>query len=276
MLHWRRSILASMNSVFTGRPRHCKRIEGVVRVSERQEAIKGWDQKKLQAAIVLLIGAGGANGEVGEGLARKGVGELHICDGDVATTTNLNRQKFGLRDLFKNKAIQLAKWLSNQGFLGTRLFAYPVFSNELDIDAIKPTVIVCSVDLQVQGTRLDICRYGYEKGVPVVFMAVSRDASCGYVMVQQPGNDCACWSCVMKPELLSNEADGEACPGDTGACTNILKATAGMSLYAVDSLIMSCPRTWNFRTLFLATSEFGAASLVKPRPGCPVCGGSRS
>lgn len=276
MLHWLSSILVSLCSASSRRTLCCKRVEGVVRVSERQEAIKGWDQEKLEAATVLLIGAGGANGEVGEGLTRKGVGELHICDGDVATTTNLNRQKFGLRDLFKNKAVQLAKWLSTQGFLGTRLFAYPVFSNELDIDAIQPTVIVCSVDLQVQGTRMDICRYGYERNIPVIFMAVARDASCGYVMVQNAGDHSACWSCVMKPELLTNEADGERCPGDVGASTDILKATSGMALYAIDSLIMTRPRAWNFRTLFLATGEFGAASRLGPRPGCPVCGGSRS
>ena len=40
---------------------------------DRQEQIAGFNQKKLARAKALFIGAGGINGEVGEGLCRKGI-----------------------------------------------------------------------------------------------------------------------------------------------------------------------------------------------------------
>jgi tRNA threonylcarbamoyladenosine dehydratase len=47
---------------------------------------------KLQAAHVLVIGLGGVGSFVAEFLARSGVGELTIVDGDVVDPTNRNRQ----------------------------------------------------------------------------------------------------------------------------------------------------------------------------------------
>lgn len=249
----------------------CKHLKGVVRVSERQEVIRGWDQSALQTARILALGAGGANGEIVEGLVRKGIGELHVADEDVVTTTNLNRQKFIDKDLFQNKAIALIRHMARQGFLGTRLVAHPVFSDQLDIGAIAPNLIVCSVDLQVPGTRLEICRYGIANEVPVVFMAVSTDADSGYVFVQESTTSSACWACVLRPERLPETA-GKMCPGDVAAACDITKALGGMALYAIDTIIMNRPRDWNYRTLSLQNGAVGGGSLVSPRSDCPVCG----
>ena len=47
---------------------------------------------KLAASKVLVFGVGGVGGYVCEALARAGVGELHICDNDVVSESNINRQ----------------------------------------------------------------------------------------------------------------------------------------------------------------------------------------
>ncbi len=50
------------------------------------------EQKKLSKSRVAVIGLGGLGGYLCEMLARLGVGEIVICDGDVFDETNLNRQ----------------------------------------------------------------------------------------------------------------------------------------------------------------------------------------
>ncbi len=47
---------------------------------------------KLAAAKVLVFGVGGVGGYVCEALARAGVGHIDICDNDVVSESNINRQ----------------------------------------------------------------------------------------------------------------------------------------------------------------------------------------
>ena len=48
--------------------------------------------KKLENARVLIFGVGGVGGYVCEALARAGVGAIDICDNDVVSESNINRQ----------------------------------------------------------------------------------------------------------------------------------------------------------------------------------------
>ncbi len=62
-------------------------------------------QKKLQAAKVLVIGAGGLGSPILSYLAGAGIGTLGIADGDTVSLTNLHRQVIHpMRSLGKNKA----------------------------------------------------------------------------------------------------------------------------------------------------------------------------
>lgn len=252
------------------RMRICKTLSTLTSVSARQELVPGWDQDRFSCAVVFVVGAGGLGGEVGEGLVRKGVGVVHICDPDIVTPSNLNRQKFVKRSLWRKKARELCRLLSMQGFLETGLFSYDCAVQDVDVAAIGPDVIVVGVDNRDPTTREYICRLAYELGIPVVFMAVSTDADLAYAFVQEPGK--ACWACPFKPEYdLPGERDHlSRCPNVPAVC-DILKTIAGQALYAVDSLIMSRPRDWNYRVVSLS-SGLGGSHLVSPRADCPVCG----
>ena len=48
--------------------------------------------EKLRNAKVLVFGVGGVGGYVCEALARAGVGHIAICDNDVVSESNINRQ----------------------------------------------------------------------------------------------------------------------------------------------------------------------------------------
>jgi molybdopterin/thiamine biosynthesis adenylyltransferase len=93
-------------------------------VTDRQEKVLGFNQHALEASRIIQIGAGGLGGEIGEALVRKGVGTLVILDDDVVEPSNLSRQRFYKSDLYKNKAIRLAKNLAKEGFSGTHLLGY--------------------------------------------------------------------------------------------------------------------------------------------------------
>jgi hypothetical protein len=88
-------------------------------ITDRQERLTGFNQQALSQARIIQIGAGGLGGEIGEALVRKGVGTLVILDDDVVEPSNLSRQRFYKSDLYKNKAIRLAKNLAKEGFSGT-------------------------------------------------------------------------------------------------------------------------------------------------------------
>lgn len=47
---------------------------------------------RLAAAKVLVFGVGGVGGYVCEALARAGIGQIDICDNDVVSESNINRQ----------------------------------------------------------------------------------------------------------------------------------------------------------------------------------------
>ena len=215
----------------------CKHLVTPVKVSDRQERIPGWEQEKETQATGLLVGAGGIDGEMCEGAVQKGLGIVHVADPDVVTPSNLNRQKFVLKDLYHNKAKALCRNLSKRGFLGTTLIAHPCLFQDLNLDEINPTFVVCGVDNQIPSTRLDICRACHLRRIPLITIGVSTDAGAGYVLVQEP--EAACWACVFKPELDAQQDKGkERCPGEP-ACVDILKALAGPGLYAIDSLLIA-------------------------------------
>ena len=81
-------------------------------------------------------------GEVGEGQVRKGIGILHVVDFDIVTPSNLNRQKFLKRSLYKPKALELCRLLSRQGYVGTRLIAHPCSFQELEKQNLHPDFVV--------------------------------------------------------------------------------------------------------------------------------------
>lgn len=57
----------------------------------RQRIIPGWDQPRLAAATVVVIGTGALGNEVVKNLALAGVGRLVLCDPDVVAESNLSR-----------------------------------------------------------------------------------------------------------------------------------------------------------------------------------------
>ncbi|TNE74427.1 MAG: tRNA threonylcarbamoyladenosine dehydratase [Bacteroidetes bacterium] len=82
---------------------------------ERTELLIGNEAlKKLSKAHVLIVGLGGIGSFAAEFIARAGVGEMTIIDGDVFDPTNKNRQLTALDSTIgRNKAVVLAERLKD-------------------------------------------------------------------------------------------------------------------------------------------------------------------
>jgi adenylyltransferase/sulfurtransferase len=227
--------------------------------------LSGFDQQVLRSATVVLVGAGGLGGEIGEGLVRKGVGVLKILDDDVVELSNLNRQRFYRHDLFKPKALRLARNLAEEGAMGTTLHGYALSLQDAVEQGIDLTTDVVVVGVDNNPTRVCAARHFRSLGVPVIFTAVSRTANNGYVFVQEP--DGPCFGCLF-PDVFADES--YPCPG-TPAIKDILKVVAGVVLYALDSVLMARPRQWNYKDIVLDGSIPGNDWRITARAECPLC-----
>lgn len=235
-------------------------------VSHRQELIDGFEQKKLTQAHVLLVGAGGIGSEIGEGLCRKGVGRLSIFDHDVVDLTNLNRQHFFAQDIGRHKSMCLVRNLALHCHAGTVLEGYGhSFEDALALkNDLSASVVVCGVDNRQ--ARVEVSRHYRPLGIPVLFIAVDLMAECGHVLVQESAASKACFGCAFPNSLSPRKA-----PCFVPSSKDILKLTAGLALYAIDSLLMPRNRNWNFRRIHLAGYAPDVLKTIDWNPHCPLC-----
>lgn len=76
----------------------------------RTERIFGADgMDRLRSACVAVFGVGGVGSYIAEGLARSGVGHIHLIDSDDVDITNLNRQLEALSDTVGQPKAQAMK-----------------------------------------------------------------------------------------------------------------------------------------------------------------------
>jgi molybdopterin/thiamine biosynthesis adenylyltransferase len=235
-------------------------------VDARHNNIPGFDQNRYRQASITAIGSGGLNGETGEGFVRKGIGALHLFDGDTVEPSNLNRQLFTAEDIGENKAVCLAKNLSHQGFMGSLVVGYPFYFQKWleENDLPNTDLLVCAVDND--RTRIYTTRLALRLRIPVIYSAVSADGNVGYVFVHEPGK--ACLGCVF-PDILTETA--EPCP-NTPAIKDILKVVAGIILYAADTVLCDRKRGWNYRQVLLSGFMPDVNQFIEKRTDCPLCG----
>jgi molybdopterin/thiamine biosynthesis adenylyltransferase len=236
---------------------------------DRQRKIAGFDQEIFSSSSVVCIGAGGIISQIAPTLVRKGIGKITLLDDDLVEVSNLNRQRFYIYDVGKNKAIALAANLRGECIAKTEITGIPLqfeeaVASEIDLSC---EVAICGVDNNP--ARVAASRYCRAMGIPVIFTAASRDGDHGYVFVQ--GREGPCIACMF-PDLVND--DRYPCPG-TPAIADILQAVGSLAVYAVDALLMRRPRFWNYRRISLSDGSLDGAALVPGREGCQLCGSTR-
>ena len=242
------------------------RLHGVAipGAEDRQRKIPGFNQNVFSVSRVLCVGAGGLISQIAPTLVRKGVGGIMLLDDDLAETSNLNRQRFYIKDVGRNKAVALAENLLPECIAATEICGIPFRLQEAiarDLD-LSCDVAICGVDNNP--ARVAASRYFRARGIPVIFTAVSLNGDYGFVLVQDKTGPCiAC----MFPDMMND--DRFPCPG-TPAIADILQAVGSLVIYAVDTLLMNRPRTWNYRCVSLSDCALDGGSMITARAGCPL------
>lgn len=229
---------------------------------DRQKKIPGFVQETFSKSRVLCVGAGGIISMIAPTLVRKGIGRITLLDDDVVEVSNLNRQRFYIKDIGQNKALALAANLLPECIVETEIQGIPLrleeaIAREVDLSC---DVAICGVDNNP--ARIAAARYFRSRGIPLIFAAVSRDGDHGYIFVQEAEGSCI--GCLF-PDMADD--DRYPCPG-TPAIADILQAVGALAVYAVDTLTVKRPRSWNYRRISLGHGSLDGASFIPARQGC--------
>ncbi len=224
-------------------------------------------QKKLKAAKVLLVGAGGLGAPLGLYLSAAGIGHIGIVDFDVVDFTNLQRQVIhSTGDVGRKKLDSAAEKM--QGINPhLRITKHEVaLSSENALDILK------DYDLVVDGTDNFPTRYLVNDACvllhkPNVYGSIFRFEGQATVFAYEGG---PCYRCLYPepppPGLVPSCAEGGVLgilPGTIGQiqATEAVKLILGIGEPLVGRLLLYDALGMRFRELKL-----------RKNPECPVCG----
>ena len=160
----------------------------------RFRLIAWWDQDKLAAARVLVVGAGALGNEVLKNLAMLGVGHIYIVDFDEIEESNLTRSVlFRSRDRGRPKADVAADMLRD---INPDISVWAVRGNiitdiGLGLFADADVVIGC---LDNREARLWVNRSCWKVGTPWIDGGIQEISGVAKVFVPPDG---ACYECAM-------------------------------------------------------------------------------
>jgi adenylyltransferase/sulfurtransferase len=192
--------------------------------------VGGVGQRKLKAASIAVIGAGGIGSAVIPALAGAGIGRLTIIDDDVVEPANLHRQPlFREEDAGQPKAELAAQFVRR---LNRFVVAHPV---QQRIDADNAAPLLAGHDLVIDGsdnfaTRLAVSDACVSLGLPIISAAaVQFQGQVGLFRVRP------CYRCLVGDAFDAEDCDNCAELGVLGALT----ATVGgfAALLAINSIV---------------------------------------
>jgi sulfur-carrier protein adenylyltransferase/sulfurtransferase len=224
-------------------------------------------QRRLKAARVLLVGAGGLGSPLGLYLAAAGVGHLGLVDFDVVDLTNLQRQVLhGTSDLGRPKLESARDRIAD---VNPHVFVETYHTQLTSANALE---IAGEYDMVIDGTDNFPTRYLVNDtcvllGKPNVYGSVFRFEGQASVFATAEG---PCYRCLFRepppPGLVPSCAEGGVLgvlPGLIGViqATEAIKLIVGAGEPLVGRLLLVDALRMQFRTLTLRRD-----------PTCPACG----
>src|SRR5947209_2812255 len=224
-------------------------------------------QKKLKAAKVLCIGAGGLGSPVAMYLAAAGVGTIGIVDFDVVDFSNLQRQI-----LHSTNDVGKSKLLSAKEKLQALNPEIEIRTHELALSSQNALQLFEPYDIIVDGTDNFPTRYLVNDacvllGKPNAYGSIFRFEGQASVFATKEG---PCYRCLYPepppPGLVPSCAEGGVLgvlPGIIGViqATETLKLIVGIGEPLIGRFLIYDALKMRFRELKL-----------KKDPDCPVCG----
>jgi adenylyltransferase/sulfurtransferase len=233
--------------------------------------VGGVGQRKLKAASIAIIGAGGIGSAAIPALAGAGVGRLTIIDSDVVERSNLQRQT-----LFRDDQIGRSKAASAAEFVRALNPDVDVRGLEHRLSADNAEGLLGGHDLVLDGsdnfaTRLTVNQICFSLQIPLVSAAAAQfQGQIGLFRGWEP--DQPCYRCFVGDAFDTEDCDNCAELGVLGA----LCATAGnlAALVAIRSLL-GIGEDSAGRLLLLDGISLSLKSIRIPKDGlCKTCGGA--
>jgi molybdopterin-synthase adenylyltransferase len=227
--------------------------------------VGGVGQRKLKAASVAVIGAGGIGSAVIPALAGAGVGRLTIIDDDVVELVNLHRQPlFRERDAGYSKADLALQFVQR---LNRFVKAVPVQER---IGPDNAGRLLADHDLVIDGsdnfaTRLAVGDACVQLGIPLLSAAAVQFQGQVGLFRSKP-----CYRCFVGDAFDSDDCDNCAELGVLGALT----ATAGSfaALLAIEFIAGIGGDQAGRVHLFDGEKLSWRAIDIPPDPACRTCG----
>jgi sulfur-carrier protein adenylyltransferase/sulfurtransferase len=224
-------------------------------------------QRRLKAARVLIVGAGGLGSPTALYLAAAGVGTLGLVDNDVVDVTNLQRQiLYGTRDVGRSKLDAARERLQD---LNPNV---AVVVHDEWLTAANALDVLGAYDIVIDGTDNFATRYLINDacvllGIPNVHGAIFQFDGQASVFATLDG---PCYRCLF-PEpppagMVPNCAEG----GVFGALPGLIG-----TIQAIEALklITRTGDTLAGRLLMMDALSMESRTLVVDRdPACPACG----
>ena len=234
--------------------------------------IGGPGQKRLKAARVLVVGAGGLGSPALLYLAAAGVGTIGVIDDDVVENANLQRQI-----IHTDSRIGMPKVLSAQAAVEalnpfTELRPYhrrltPEIAAELFAD----------YDLVLDGsdnfdTRYLVNRTAVQVGVPLIAAAMTQWE--GQISLYDPASGGPCYECVFAQRPDAGLVPSCAEAGVVAPLPGIIGAM--MAMEAVKAITGAGEGLRGRLLIHDALSVQTRLITLRPRPDCPVCAAHRT
>ncbi len=227
-------------------------------------------QKRLEAATVLVIGAGGLGSPVAYYLAAAGVGTLRIADDDVVERSNLQRQILHTDARIGASKVESARATLRALNPRTRIEA---IAERVTSDNVER--IVEGVDVVVDGADNFAARYLLNDACvklakPLVYGAVHRfEGQVGVFDAGRHRGSAPCYRCLFPepppPEAAPNCAEAGVL-GVVPGLIGLLQATEAIKLI----LGIGTPLTGRLLHVDTLGLRFRETRLA-PDPDCPVC-----
>ncbi len=138
--------------------------------TQRTEILIGTESaEKLKTAKVAVFGLGGVGSYIAEALARAGVGELHLVDGDEVAISNINRQLFALHSTVGKKKTQAAKERLLDINPSLKIYEYPIFYSAETEDAVPVAEMDYVADaIDTVSSKLLLAEKTFAMGIPMI------------------------------------------------------------------------------------------------------------
>lgn len=232
--------------------------------------IGGSGQKKLKAAKVLVVGAGGLGSPALFYLAAAGVGTIGIIDDDRVSNSNLQRQIIHTDQRIGMEKVASAEWAIKALNPYITVATYPE-----RLGTERATELFADYDLVLDGsdnfdTRYLVNRAAVMACKPLISAAITQWE--GQISLYHPAQDGPCYECIFPERPEAGLAPSCAEAGVIAPLPGVLGAM--MALEAVKYLTGAGATLRG--ELLIYDGLWGETRKVRTtrRAGCGACGGS--